>query len=115
MKSLNGVKADSWGMGQAIPRENSTITDSSIPDSFDSETNWPKCAKVIGDIATNLCVAAAGHSPALPLLRTVCASHPRARLLCLCQRRISASAPTPTDAKEVKSQLLGTTSPRPAP
>ena len=46
MKSLTGVKADSWGMVQAIPRENSTIADSSIPDSFDSETNWPKCAKV---------------------------------------------------------------------
>ena len=21
-----------------------------LPESFDSETNWPKCAKVIGDI-----------------------------------------------------------------
>jgi len=68
MKSLTGVKADSWGMVQAIPRENSTITDSSIPDSFDSETNWPKCAKVIGDIRDQsmcgCCWAFAGASAA---------------------------------------------------
>jgi len=26
------------------------LEDASIPDSFDSATNWPKCAKIIGDI-----------------------------------------------------------------
>jgi len=68
MKSLTGVKPDSWGMVQAIPRENSTIDDSAIPDSFDSETNWPKCAKVIGDIRDQsmcgCCWAFAGASAA---------------------------------------------------
>merc|ERR1712195_398483 len=51
MKSLTGVNADS-----------------SIPDSFDSETNWPKCAKVIGDIRDQsmcgCCWAFAGASAA---------------------------------------------------
>merc|ERR1711967_91051 len=39
-----------------------------IPDSFDSETNWPKCAKVIGDIRDQsmcgCCWAFAGASAA---------------------------------------------------
>eukprot|EP00656_Telonema_subtile_P028876 TRINITY_DN315_c0_g1_i2.p1 TRINITY_DN315_c0_g1~~TRINITY_DN315_c0_g1_i2.p1 ORF type:complete len:380 (-),score=90.86 TRINITY_DN315_c0_g1_i2:179-1318(-) len=68
MKSLTGVKADSWGMVQAIPRANFTIEDSAIPESFDSEANWPKCAKVIGDIRDQsmcgCCWAFAGASAA---------------------------------------------------
>merc|ERR1712070_986571 len=44
-KSLNGVKSDSWGMVQSLPRHVSNLTDSVIPDSFDSATNWPMCAK----------------------------------------------------------------------
>merc|ERR1719197_1292808 len=51
MKSLTGVTAESWGAVQRMPRADfSFINDTAIPDSFDSETNWPKCAKVIGDI-----------------------------------------------------------------
>merc|ERR1712216_1057471 len=50
MKSLCGVTPESWGKVQAIPRENSSIPVAAIPDEFDSEKNWPKCAKVIGDI-----------------------------------------------------------------
>merc|ERR1719199_1962096 len=50
-RSSLGVKADSGAMVKALPVEdNSHIPDSSVPDSFDSEENWPKCAKVIGDI-----------------------------------------------------------------
>merc|ERR1711871_56210 len=50
VKALCGVKPDSWGQVQALPREKSAIRDSEIPDSFDSAENWPQCAKVIGDI-----------------------------------------------------------------
>merc|ERR1711871_1745691 len=50
VKALCGVKPDSWGMVQALPKAKSAIRDEDIPDSFDSETNWPHCAKVIGDI-----------------------------------------------------------------
>jgi len=49
-KSLNGVKPDSWGMVQALPRHVSNISDDAIPESFDSAENWPSCAKVINDI-----------------------------------------------------------------
>merc|ERR1712093_654226 len=51
MKSLAGVKIEeSRAPVQNITREVTTIPDTAIPDSFDSATNWPKCAKVIGDI-----------------------------------------------------------------
>jgi cathepsin B len=49
-KSLCGVKPDSWGMVQALPRPYKNIVDYTIPDSFDSETNWKECAHIIGDI-----------------------------------------------------------------
>ena len=51
LKTLSGVNAESWGAVQKLPRADfSHINDEDIPDSFDSETNWPECAKVIGDI-----------------------------------------------------------------
>jgi hypothetical protein len=50
-KTLLGVKqGESYDAVQKLPRHVSTIRDEDIPDSFDSETNWPQCAKVIGDI-----------------------------------------------------------------
>jgi len=69
MKSLNGVKL---GASLAAVRNMtvavSNISDADIPDSFDSETNWPKCAKVIGDIRDQsmcgCCWAFAGASAA---------------------------------------------------
>jgi len=69
MKSLTGVTPDSWGKVQALPKADlSFINDTAIPDSFDSETNWPKCAKVIGDIRDQsncgCCWAFAGASAA---------------------------------------------------
>jgi cathepsin B len=57
-KSLCGVKPD-WKVklhkaiaNGEITRFNSSglLTAQAVPDSFDSETNWPKCAKTIGDI-----------------------------------------------------------------
>merc|ERR1719478_1776198 len=50
VKSLCGVKSDSLAEVLALPKAESTIADESVPDSFDSATNWPMCAKVIGDI-----------------------------------------------------------------
>jgi cathepsin B len=68
LKSLTGVKADSWGMVQALPKHVSNISDDAIPESFDSEKNWPTCAKVIGDIRDQsmcgCCWAFAGASAA---------------------------------------------------
>jgi len=68
LKSLAGVKDDSRGMVQALPMANSTIADADLPESFDSETNWPHCAKVIGDIRDQsmcgCCWAFAGTSAA---------------------------------------------------
>ena len=69
MKSLTGVTSESWGAVQRMPRADfSFINDTAIPDSFDSETNWPKCAKVIGDIRDQsncgCCWAFAGTSAA---------------------------------------------------
>ena len=50
-KKLLGVhQGKSYDAVQKLPRAVSTLSDDSIPDSFDSETNWPQCAKVIGDI-----------------------------------------------------------------
>jgi cathepsin B len=53
--SVNGVKGDpKLAIKAAIKRgEVVPFFDSSnvlVPDSFDSETNWPQCAKIIGDI-----------------------------------------------------------------
>ena len=50
LKSMTGVTAESWGAVQKLPRHKTTIRDEDIPTAFDSETNWPQCAKVIGDI-----------------------------------------------------------------
>merc|ERR1719263_2513072 len=41
--------ADALATGELV-RHNSTINDADVPDDFDSETNWPQCAKIIGDI-----------------------------------------------------------------
>ena len=50
-KKLLGVhQGKSYDAVQKLPRATSTILDADIPASFDSETNWPQCAKVIGDI-----------------------------------------------------------------
>jgi predicted methyltransferase len=48
-KKLLGVhQGKSYDAVQKLPRHVSKIRDEDIPDSFDSETNWPQCAKVIG-------------------------------------------------------------------
>jgi len=41
--------ADALASGE-IEHANSTLNDADIPESFDSESNWPDCAKIIGDI-----------------------------------------------------------------
>jgi len=41
--------SDALASGE-IELHNSTLSDADIPESFDSETNWPDCAKTIGDI-----------------------------------------------------------------
>lgn len=68
LKSLTGVLSDSWWKVQAVPKAVSNVSDDAIPDTFDSETNWPKCAKVIGDIRDQsmcgCCWAFAGASAA---------------------------------------------------
>lgn len=68
LKPLLGVKPDSWGLVQALPRHESKIRDEDIPESFDSEENWPHCSKVIGDIRDQsmcgCCWAFAGASAA---------------------------------------------------
>ena len=48
--SLVGVKPDSLARVLALPKAMSTLRESEIPDSFDSATRWPHCAKVINDI-----------------------------------------------------------------
>merc|ERR1719375_1859985 len=35
---------------QRLPVVDTMINDADVPDEFDSATNWPQCAKVIGDI-----------------------------------------------------------------
>jgi len=50
LRSLTGVTPESWNAVQKLPRHVSVIRDADIPDTFDSETNWPQCAAVIGDI-----------------------------------------------------------------
>jgi cathepsin B len=56
-KPLLGVKGN-WteaidkavARGKMVRVGNDTLTDVDIPESFDSATNWPHCAKIIGDI-----------------------------------------------------------------
>jgi len=54
-RASNGVKAD-WkakleaSMSSGKVRRHLNSANVAIPDSFDSETNWPQCAKIIGDI-----------------------------------------------------------------
>ena len=54
-KELCGVHAKSHEIMLTAIREGKatvfkTDPDVTLPEAFDSETNWPKCAKVIGDI-----------------------------------------------------------------
>jgi len=53
-KSLCGVNGDPReAIAEAVARGEivqHNMTNVAIPDSFDSETNWPQCAKIIGDI-----------------------------------------------------------------
>merc|ERR1719162_1513279 len=67
-KDLAGVKSDSLEQVLALPKAESTLTASDVPAEFDSETNWPQCAKVIGDIRDQsncgCCWAFAGASAA---------------------------------------------------
>jgi len=68
VKSLTGVKEDSHAQVMALPEAVHNISISDIPDSFDSATNWPQCAKVINDIRDQsncgCCWAFAGTSAA---------------------------------------------------
>eukprot|EP00928_Gymnodinium_smaydae_P036312 TRINITY_DN253_c0_g1_i2.p1 TRINITY_DN253_c0_g1~~TRINITY_DN253_c0_g1_i2.p1 ORF type:complete len:389 (-),score=72.92 TRINITY_DN253_c0_g1_i2:156-1262(-) len=55
-KSMCGVKAN-WKDELAAAMKRGEVTrfapsdaNAAIPDNFDSETNWPQCAKIIGDI-----------------------------------------------------------------
>lgn len=68
IRTLAGVKKTSWEAVQKLPRHSSSIRDEDIPDAFDSETNWPQCAKIIGDIRDQsmcgCCWAFAGASAA---------------------------------------------------
>ncbi len=50
LRTLTGVKETSHEAVLKLPRHVSSIRDEDVPDTFDSATNWPKCAKVIGDI-----------------------------------------------------------------
>merc|ERR1719313_2493569 len=69
MKSVAGVKMEANTAAlRTAPRAVFNMSDEAIPDSFDSETNWPECAKVIGDIRDQsmcgCCWAFAGASAA---------------------------------------------------
>ena len=50
LKSLCGVTPDSHAEVQKLPKAKFTGRVADLPADFDSETNWPDCAKVIGDI-----------------------------------------------------------------
>merc|ERR1712028_51921 len=67
-KDLAGVTEDSLEQVLALPKAEFTLEASAVPDTFDSETNWPQCAKVIGDIRDQsncgCCWAFAGASAA---------------------------------------------------
>merc|ERR1719235_2793005 len=54
-KDMNGIKgdhkqsiADGLASGELVAHE--ADANAAVPDSFDSEQNWPQCAKIIGDI-----------------------------------------------------------------
>merc|ERR1719158_1080581 len=54
-KDMNGIKGDhkkaiedAIASGELVPHE--ADANAAIPDSFDSEENWPQCSKIIGDI-----------------------------------------------------------------
>merc|ERR1719313_1689596 len=49
-KRTAGVKPEAMARRAEYAKTYETLTSASIPESFDSETNWPHCAKVIGDI-----------------------------------------------------------------
>merc|ERR1719453_777186 len=49
-KSVAGVKPEAMARRAEYAKKQQQLTSASIPESFDSETNWPQCAKVIGDI-----------------------------------------------------------------
>jgi len=51
-KVLAGVKPEAMARRAEFARtyKSKSLTSQAIPESFDSETNWPQCAKVIGDI-----------------------------------------------------------------
>jgi len=51
LKILAGVKSEAMAKREAFAKAyEPELTSMSLPDSFDSEKNWPHCAKVIGDI-----------------------------------------------------------------
>merc|ERR1711959_179040 len=68
VKSLTGVLQDSRDAVMRLPEAVSMIPDVAVPDTFDSATNWPQCAKIIGDIRDQsncgCCWAFAGASAA---------------------------------------------------
>merc|ERR1719487_1477545 len=54
-KDMNGIKgdhmqsiADGLASGELVAHE--ADANAAVPDNFDSEQNWPQCAKIIGDI-----------------------------------------------------------------
>jgi cathepsin B len=49
-KALCGVKVNYAGKMKPTGLKKVSTVNANIPDAFDSETNWPACAKVIGDI-----------------------------------------------------------------
>merc|ERR1719510_571756 len=49
-KRLAGVTPEAMTARTLFAKQAKPLTDVQIPDSFDSEANWPACAKVIGDI-----------------------------------------------------------------
>merc|ERR1719409_1596785 len=68
VQSLTGVLQDSHDAVMRLPEAVSFIPDVGVPDEFDSATNWPQCAKIIGDIRDQsncgCCWAFAGASAA---------------------------------------------------
>jgi hypothetical protein len=69
-KSLCGVKGDWKGevaaavdRGEITPFAGNRLLSSHIPEAFDSATNWPQCAKTIGDIRDQSNCGCFGLSP----------------------------------------------------
>jgi len=50
LRILSGVKAEAMAKRVEYAKAHKPLTAVALPDSFDSEANWPQCAKVIGDI-----------------------------------------------------------------